>query len=64
MSNLKLTGGWAAGVIVTIVLCVTGLELMALHQGIDGVQLVGVVGGLLAFGGALFGFTAKTIVGK
>jgi len=64
MSNLKLTGGWAAGVIVTIVLCVTALEGIALWQGIDGVQLVGVVGALLAFGGGLFGWTANKTLSK
>jgi hypothetical protein len=64
MSNLKLTGGWAAAVIIVIVGCVTTLEGIALWQGIDGVQLVGVVGALLAFGGALFGFTAKGVLTK
>jgi len=64
VSNLKLTGGWAAGVIVTIVICVTGLELMALYKGIDGTQLVGIVGALLAFGGAIFGFKIKDVLPK
>ena len=64
MSNLKLTGASAAAVIIVIVGCVTGLEAIALWQGIDGVQLVGVVGALLAFGGGLFGWTANKTLSK
>jgi len=47
MSNLKLTGPSLAAVLIVIAICVTVIELGAMHYGIDGVAFSTVIAGLV-----------------
>jgi len=50
MSNLKLTGPSLAAVLIIIVVCLTVLELGAMHYGVDGVAFSAIIAGIVGVG--------------
>ena len=64
MNNAKprLSGPAAAAVLVTVAMCLTAIELYALHQGVDGTMMSLTIGGLVAIAAGVGGVKAGDIL--
>ncbi len=65
---IRITHGerrWALWILLTAIVCVTVLELVAMHRGVDGVALsatVGVIGTIVGVTAAIVGIKLHRIV--